>query len=65
MAMICVSGGKGCDGCLECRYSVGYPVCPVCGAETDTFHINERNDVVGCENCVYSVDAWEVVSFRA
>lgn len=35
------------------------PVCPVCGEETETYYaIN--GDVVGCENCVDEVSAWEV-----
>ncbi len=36
-----------------------YPVCPVCGEETDTFFENAWGDIVGCAECIISVDAWE------
>ena len=35
------------------------PVCPVCGESCDTFYRDKAGDVVGCENCVTSYDAWE------
>lgn len=35
-----------------------FPVCPVCGKETDTFYKNEYGEIVGCDNCVNRVDAW-------
>ena len=38
------------------------PVCPVCGAECDTFHIDRDRDIVGCENCMSAVDAWDWVN---
>lgn len=37
------------------------PRCPVCLAETDTFYRNRDYDIIGCDCCVRSVDAWEVV----
>ena len=36
------------------------PVCPVCGAETDTFVVNRDGQVVGCDECCQDKDAWEV-----
>lgn len=36
-----------------------WPVCPVCGEETDTFYKNADGVVVGCDNCIKTVDAWE------
>ncbi len=36
-----------------------WPVCPVCGAETDALYRNMDGDIVGCEACVRTVDAWE------
>jgi hypothetical protein len=36
-----------------------YPHCPVCEAETDTFYKNQYGDIVGCEECLRRVDAWE------
>lgn len=34
------------------------PICPVCGAETDTVYKNVYGDSVGCPECVTEVDAW-------
>lgn len=36
------------------------PRCPVCGAETDTFCRGKHMDIVGCDECVRAVDAWEL-----
>ena len=39
-----------------------YPTCPVCGAETDTVYVDRRTyDVVGCDACLRSEDAWDVL----
>lgn len=35
------------------------PICPVCGEETDTYYKNENGEIVGCDNCITAVDAWE------
>lgn len=35
------------------------PRCPVCERETDTFYKNEYGDIVGCDECIRRVDAWE------
>ena len=35
------------------------PVCPVCGAETDTFKKDFYGDICGCDQCVKDVDAWD------
>lgn len=35
------------------------PICPVCGKETDTFYKDKHGDIVGCGECIRSVDAWE------
>lgn len=55
--------------CMECRQSIcpsgcpnapepKYPICPFCGEETDTFSKRE-GEIVGCPECLKSVDAWE------
>ena len=36
-----------------------WPRCPICGAETDTFYRNRDREVVGCEDCLCTVDAWD------
>lgn len=36
-----------------------WPICPVCGRETDTFYKDKDGDIVGCDECIRSVDAWE------
>ena len=37
------------------------PICPVCDAECDTIYIGHNGDYIGCENCVTTRDAWEVI----
>lgn len=39
-----------------------FPICPVCGEETDTF-IKSRitGEIIGCDNCAYERDAWEEI----
>ena len=37
-----------------------FPICPVCGAETDTYYKCDM-EIVGCDECVSSVNAWEEV----
>lgn len=36
-----------------------FPICPVCGEETDTYYKNDSGEIVGCDHCVRTVDAWE------
>ena len=35
------------------------PMCPVCGEETDTLYKNIYGEIVGCDVCIRTVDAWE------
>jgi hypothetical protein len=35
------------------------PRCPVCGEETDTLYKNIYEEIVGCDGCIRTVDAWE------
>lgn len=35
------------------------PRCPICGEETDTFYKGHYGDIIGCDNCVKAVDAWD------
>ena len=35
------------------------PVCPVCGNETDTLYRDLYGTIVGCDNCVTTIDAWK------
>lgn len=35
------------------------PRCPVCMAETDTFKRNYWGEIVGCDECIEDVDAWD------
>ena len=37
------------------------PTCPVCGEEVDEYLKNSEGEIVGCENCVHGVDAWEAI----
>ena len=36
-----------------------WPICPSCETETDTFYKDELGIIIGCENCIATVDAWE------
>ena len=35
------------------------PRCPVCGEEADTFFRDREHAIVGCDNCLHTVDAWD------
>lgn len=35
------------------------PTCPNCGEETDEFYQDENNAIIGCPNCIRTIDAWE------
>ena len=39
----------------------GPPRCPVCGEEAETFYQDRNGDIVGCDNCVKALDAWDYV----
>lgn len=36
------------------------PICPVCGEECDTLFLND-GQIVGCENCVETRSAWDLL----
>lgn len=36
-----------------------YPHCPVCESEANTFYKDRFGHILGCENCIDEVDAWE------
>ena len=38
-----------------------HPICPACGSECDTIYVDNCGDYIGCENCVTTKDAWEVM----
>ena len=35
------------------------PICPICGAETDTFYVDKDGEIFGCGECVKAKDAWD------
>lgn len=35
------------------------PCCPWCGAECDTLYRIPTGEIVGCEHCVDTLDAWK------
>lgn len=37
-----------------------YPRCPVCREECETIYKDKDFSIVGCDNCLRSVDSWEV-----
>ena len=38
---------------------VKHPVCPICGYECDTIYKDVYGEVVACDNCMVTLDAWE------
>lgn len=36
-----------------------YPRCPVCGDECETIYADRAGEIVGCDCCVTTKDAWE------
>lgn len=40
---------------------VQFPLCPICGEETDTFIFNKFGECVGCDDCIERKDAWEEI----
>lgn len=39
---------------------VSWPHCPLCGEECETIYKDYYGDVVGCENCIETSNAWEL-----
>lgn len=37
------------------------PICPVCGAETDTLIATKDFEIVGCSECIRHLDAWDYI----
>lgn len=35
------------------------PICPCCGEETDRYYLDRDGDIIGCEYCIRSVDAYK------
>ena len=36
-----------------------YPHCPICGSECDSVYRNKELDIVGCDECITTKDAWD------
>lgn len=38
------------------------PTCPICNSDCETFYydFSGDGDIIGCENCVSTKDAWQV-----
>lgn len=34
------------------------PICPECGAECEWYYRNQIGEIIGCENCIDSLDAY-------
>jgi hypothetical protein len=60
MGLVCKNSGRICNGCGECQEE-GYYACPICGEETDYLYVNNDDEIVGCDNCVVSKNAWEAL----
>lgn len=37
-----------------------YPRCPICGEECETIYKSKDYEIVGCDCCIRTTDAWEV-----
>lgn len=63
MALACITGGRECDGCGRCFPEAHEYECPACGetlSEEDTVYVDGLGNVVGCEHCTKSRQAYEV-----
>lgn len=36
------------------------PTCPICEQTCETIYISADNEIVGCDQCMTTRDAWEV-----
>lgn len=36
------------------------PFCPMCGDRCDTIYKNRYGEIIGCDECIKAIDAWEV-----
>ena len=36
-----------------------YPVCPICDQTCETIYISADNEIVGCDQCMTTRNAWE------
>lgn len=43
---------------VEPESVTNWPVCPRCGAETDTFFTDRYHEILGCPACLTRSDAW-------
>ncbi len=37
-----------------------YPHCPICQRECETIYLDKDGNIVGCDECVDTRDAWDV-----
>ena len=37
------------------------PTCPICGERCDTIYKDQYGEVVGCDECIKAVAAWEAM----
>ena len=35
------------------------PICPMCDKETNTYYFDKYYEIIGCDECVYTKDAYE------
>lgn len=57
MAYQCRKMNKECEGCGLCEPEP--PTCPICGAECETVYKDYYGDIIGCNECVKRIYAWE------
>ena len=36
-----------------------YPICPICGEECETIYKNKDHEIVGCDECIRTIEAWD------
>ena len=61
MAMVCVIGGRECDGCSRCFRDDPVYTCPVCGTELDPHdkvYKTDSGEIAGCEYCINIIRAY-------
>lgn len=57
MAYRCKHGFGECDSCGYCKSRT--VICPVCGEEVEETLYRRDEEIVGCENCISTVDIYD------
>lgn len=62
MSMICKTGTRECNGCMDCQTESYAVICPSCGHRLEPYEraYTRNENVIGCEMCIETMLAREV-----